>query len=313
MKTIDQEIHKDWSLYHGDNCEVIKNIPDESIHQQIFSPPFLSLFTYSNSERDMGNNKSEKEFWNHFDYLIPELFRINKSGRLVCIHCMNVPTTITHDGYIGLKDFRGNIIKAFQKAGFIFHAEVMIWKDPLVQAVRTKNITLAHKQIVKDSAMCGIGLPDYIVVMRKPGENQEKISHPNGFEYYIGEADAPNKEKKSNQRINKFSHEIWQKYASPVWWDIRQTHTLNAAAGRSKNDEKHVCALQLDTISRCLELWSNKNDIILDPFAGIGSTGYQALKMNRKFLGCELKNSYFKQAVKNLKSASKNNAKSFFK
>lgn len=289
-----------WSMYHGDCVPIIKPIPDNSIHYAIFSPPFQNLFTYSDSERDMGNSRGGSEFNKHFSFLTKDLFRVIMPGRLVSIHCMDLLATITHDGFIGLKDFPGEIIKLFQDAGFIYHSRVTIWKDPLLQAVRTKALGLAHKQISKDSAMCNMGLADYIVTMRKPGRNSEPISHGRGFERYIGTREEPQKPKKDNPKINKYSHEVWQRYASPVWFDIDQTKTLNIQAARSDKDEKHICPLQLDTIERCLELWSNVGDVVLSPFAGIGSEGYQSLKMGRKFLGIELKKSYYDQAVRNL-------------
>jgi DNA modification methylase len=291
---------ENWELYLGDNVEIIKNIESKSIGFSIFSPPFASLFTYTDSVRDMGNCRGKDDFFEHFDYLIPELKRVLMPGRLIAVHCMNLPATMTHDGFMGVKDFRGDIIRAFEKFGFIFHSEVCIWKDPLVQAVRTKVLSLAHKQVIKDSSRCGQGLADYIVVLRKPGENSEPIARPNGFTNYIGERDTPKAPVHSDQRKNKFSHEIWQRYASPVWFDIRQTKVLNTEIAREDKDEKHVCPLQLDTIERCLELWSNKFDKILDPFVGIGSVVFSAVKMDRYGIGIELKESYFNQAIKNM-------------
>ncbi len=302
MKILNQYQGENYVMYHADCIDAISGIPDESIHYSIFSPPFSNLFTYSNSDRDLGNSKSDAEFYEHLNFLCAGLFRVMKRGRLVSIHCMDSLATITHDGFIGLKDMPGIIIAAFQSAGFIYHSRVCIWKDPLVQATRTKALALAHKQISKDSSRCAMGLPDYIVTMRKPGANAEPIEHGRGFESYIGEEDEPKNPKTNDPRTNKYSHNVWQRYASPVWWDIRQTNTLNAKAARSDKDEKHICPLQLDTIARCLELWSNRGDLVLSPFAGIGSEGYQSLLMDRKFIGIELKESYYKQAVKNLKS-----------
>lgn len=300
MDILNQSIGNNWALYHGDSIEVLKGIPAESIHYSIFSPPFASLFTYSDSERDMGNCKKDQEFVDQFMFLLPELYRVMMTGRLVSFHCMDLPATITHDGFIGLKDFPGILIRAFQDAGFIYHSRVVIWKDPLVQAVRTKSLSLAHKQISKDSSRCAMGLPDYVVTMRKPGDNPEPISHGRGFESYIGEKPEPDAKKTNNPRTNKYSHKVWQRYASPVWMDIRQTNTLNIQQARDDRDEKHICPLQLDTIARCLELWSNPDDIVLSPFAGIGSEGYQSLMSGRRFIGIELKESYYNQAVKNL-------------
>lgn len=289
-----------YELHLGDSCELIKNLKNESVGFSIFSPPFASLFTYTNSIRDMGNCRDKGTFLEHFKYLVKDLYRVLMPGRLIAVHCMNLPATIQHDGFIGMHDFRGDLIRLFQSEQFIFHSEVCIWKDPLVQAVRTKVLTLAHKQVVKDSSRCGQGIPDYIIVMRKPGENPKPITRPHGFKEYIGENVAPNGTFDEDQRRNKLSHEIWQRYASPVWFDIRQTRVLNSEIARDEKDEKHVCPLQLDTIERCLELWSAKGDIVLDPFSGIGSTVYSAVSMGRYGIGFELKPSYFRQSVKNM-------------
>jgi hypothetical protein len=239
----------------------------------------------------------------HFRYLVKEIHRVIMPGRLVSFHCMNLPATITRDGYIGMKDFRGDLIRIFEGAGFIYHSEVCIWKDPLVQATRTKNLTLAHKQISKDSSRCAQGLPDYVVTMRKLGINPEPISHGRGFESYVGEMPEPNDPKSDNPKINKYSHHVWQRYASPVWFDIRQTRTLNERAAREHSDERHICPLQLDTIERCLDLWSNHRDVVLSPFAGIGSEGYCSIRMGRKFIGIELKESYYNESIRNLRKA----------
>lgn len=292
MDVINQELGKNWTMYNGDSCEVLQGLPDNSIGYSCFSPPFSSLYTYSNSDRDMGNCKSDNDFYKHFKFIATELLRVIKPGRLVSIHCMLIPAMKERDGYIGLKDFRGDIIRLFQDTGFIFHGEVTIWKDPLLEAVRTKALGLMHKQLCKDSSRCRQGLPDYVVTMRKPGENKDLISHENGMITYAGSDDV---------KKGVYSHEVWRKYASPVWMDIRQTNTLNKNGAREEKDERHVCPLQLDTIERCLVLWSKPGDIVLSPFAGIGSEGYQAVKMDRKFIGIELKESYYKCAVKNLK------------
>jgi len=291
-----------YELHLGDNIELIKEMDDDSIGFSIFSPPFASLFTYSNSIRDMGNCRGKEDFLEHFRYLVQELYRVIMPGRLVAIHCMNLPATIQHDGYIGMHDFRGDLIRLFQDESFIFHSEVCIWKDPLVQAVRTKVLTLAHKQICKDSSRCAQGIPDYIIVMRKPGDNPKPVEHPKGFSHYIGGAEFESGKFNEDQRKNKLSHEIWQRYASPVWMDIRQTRVLSTQIARESDDEKHVCPLQLDTIERCLELWSAKGDTVLDPFSGIGSTVYCAASMGRYGIGFELKESYWKQSIKNLKT-----------
>ena len=281
MNVINQEINNNFSLYNGDCVEVLKGIPDNSIHYSIFSPPFASLYTYSNSDRDMGNCKSDKEFQEHFKYLVDELYRVMMPGRLLSFHCMQIPLMKERDGVIGLKDFRGQLIKMFQDVGFIYHSEVTVWKNPVVEMTRTHSIGLLHKQLKKDSSMSRQGIPDYVVTMRKPGDNPEKVTHTN----------------------EGFPVNSWQQYASPVWMDIKQNDTLNGRIAREKEDERHICPLQLEIIKRCIELWTNPGDIVLDPFAGIGSSLYVALRMNRRGLGVELKESYYKQAVSNCESA----------
>lgn len=293
IEVLNQEHGERWSLYNGDCVELIKGIDDESVGYSVFSPPFADLYTYSDSERDMGNCRNYDEFFIQFGFLIRELHRVIMPGRLVSIHCMNIPAMKERDGYIGLKDFRGDIIRAFQKSDFIFHSEAVIWKDPLIEATRTKAIGLMHKQICKDSSMCRQGIPDYVVTVRKKGENKSRIEHENGLESFAGEGEIK----------GVYSHNVWRKYASPIWMDIRQTRTLNRASARAEEDEKHICPLQLDTIERCLTLWSAKNDIVLSPFAGIGSEGFVAVKMERNFIGFELKPSYYQEAVKNLNRA----------
>lgn len=281
MNVINQEINNNFSLYNGDCVEVLKGIPNNSIHYSIFSPPFASLYTYSNSDRDMGNCKSDEEFQEHFKYLVNELYRVMMPGRLLSFHCMQIPLMKERDGVIGLKDFRGQLIKMFQDAGFIYHSEVTVWKNPVVEMTRTHSIGLLHKQLKKDSSMSRQGIPDYVVTMRKPGDNPEKVTHTN----------------------EGFPVNSWQQYASPVWMDIKQNDTLNGRIAREKEDERHICPLQLEIIKRCVELWTNPGDIVFDPFAGIGSSLYVALRMNRRGLGVELKESYYKQAVSNCESA----------
>jgi len=284
-----------WELRLGDCVEEIRNIPDNSIHYSIFSPPFSSLYTYTNSERDMGNCKTDEEFLEHFRYLVEELYRVIIPGRLVSFHCMDIPAMKERDGYIGLKDFPGDLIRVFQDIGFIYHSRVVIWKDPLIEATRTKALGLMHKQLVKDSAMCRQGLPDYLITMRKPGNNPNRIAHPNGLTSYIGQ-DEP-----SLARTDLvYSHHVWRRYASPVWMDINQSNTLQKEMAKGSKDERHICPLQLDVIERALELWSNPGDTILSPFAGIGSEGYVSLKTGRRFRGIELKRSYWQVAANNL-------------
>lgn len=281
MNVLNQLIDSKYALYMGDCVETLRGIPDGSIHYSIFSPPFASLYTYSNSDRDMGNSRDDGEFQQHFAYLISELLRIIMPGRLVSIHCMNLPAMKSRDGFIGVKDFRGDIIRAFTDAGFIFHSEVCIWKNPVTEMQRTKALGLLHKQIRKDSSMCRQGLPDYVVTFRKPGDNPEPIPHD----------------------YETFPVDVWQRYASPVWMDIRQSNTLQRKSARDEKDEKHICPLQLDVIERCIDLWTNPGDIVLDPFAGIGSVPYQAVLMGRRGLGIELKDTYYAQMVKNLEAA----------
>ena len=281
MNVLNQEVNEKFSLYNGDSVEVLKGIPDNSIHYSIFSPPFASLYTYSNSDRDMGNSKTDDEFYEHFTFLVKELYRVTMPGRLLSFHCMNLPTSKVRDGVIGIKDFRGLLIRIFTDAGWIYHSEVCIWKNPVTAMQRTKALGLLWKQLKKDSAMSRQGIPDFIVTMRRPGDNPERVTHND----------------------ESFPCNVWQKYASPVWMDINQSDTLQRKSAREDKDEKHICPLQLEVIKRCIELWSNPNDIVLDPFAGIGSTPYVALRMGRRGLGVELKESYYEQAVKNCNEA----------
>jgi len=279
---ITDNLEKDqYKIYLGDCVEGIKKIESESIGYSIFSPPFSSLYTYSNSDRDMGNSKNDAEFFKHFEFLVKDLYRVIMPGREISVHCMNLPTSKQNHGYIGLRDFRGEIIRAFEKEGFYYHSEVCIWKDPVVAMQRTKALGLLWKQLKKDSSMSRMGLPDYVVTFRKPGENNNPISH------------TP----------EDFPVALWQKIASPIWMDIDQSKTLNRDGARENEDERHIAPLQLDVIERCLNLYSKRGDIVLSPFLGIGSEGYCSVKMGRKFVGFELKKSYFECAKKNLEMA----------
>lgn len=276
----DQYVSDKCALYNVDCIELAQSLPSDSIHYSVSSIPFASLYTYSNSSKDLGNCRSYEEFAEHFAFMLKEWFRITMRGRLVSIHCMNLPTSKQHHGYIGIQDFRGDIIRWMQKEGFIYHSEVVIWKDPVTAMQRTKALGLLHKQIKKDSAMSRQGIPDYLVTFRKPGDNPEPVSHTN----------------------ETFPVSVWQQYASPVWMDINPSKTLQKQSAREEKDERHICPLQLEVIERAIELWSNPGDVVYDPFGGIGSTGYVALKNGRKTLMSELKDSYFKQMVLNCQS-----------
>lgn len=283
MKVLNQTVTENFAMYHADCVEIARSLPDESVDYSIFSPPFSSLYTYSNSDRDMGNSTNDDQFWIHFKFLIKELHRILRSGRNISVHCMNLPTSKQNHGYIGIRDFRGDVIRAFQEVGFIYHAEVCVWKDPVVAMQRTKALGLLHKTIRKDSSMSRHGIPDYVITFRKPGLNTKPISHER----------------------EEFTVDEWQRLASPCWMDIKQSNTLNRKLARDAEDERHIAPLQLDLIHRCLRLWSAKGDVVYSPFAGIGSEGWVSLQIGRKFVGSELKESYFKIASDNLKQAEK--------
>lgn len=274
------EVDNEWyNIKRGDSCQLITDVPDESIGLSVFSPPFAELYTYSDHIEDMGNSKDYKEFLTQFGFLIKELYRVLMSGRNVAVHCMDLPIQKGKEGYIGLRDFSGMILQAFQDAGFIYASRITIWKDPVVEMQRTKALGLLHKQVKKDSTMSRVGIPDYVMIFRKDGERLNPVTN----------TDLP--------------VDLWQKYASPVWMDINYSNTLQGFRnGREENDEKHICPLQLDTIERLIHLYSNKGDTVFTPFMGIGSEVYQAVKMDRKGIGFELKESYFDLAKANLKS-----------
>ena len=270
-----------WDLHLGDCVDVVSSLDDGSVDYTLFSPPFSSLYTYSNSDRDMGNCKGDAEFYEHFAFLVGELFRVTAPGRNLSFHCMNLPTSKQHHGHIGLRDFRGEMIRLFEAAGWIFHSEVCIWKDPVTAMQRTKALGLLHKQLKKDSVMSRQGIPDYVVTVRKPGENLKPIAHT-AEEYPVSR---------------------WQNVASPIWTDINQSRTLNYRSARESDDERHIAPLQLDVVERCIELWSAPGDLVLSPFAGIGTEGYVALGMGRRFVGAELKPAYWTIACQNLTRA----------
>ncbi len=277
---LNQSIGDNYALYNADCVEVVRGLPDASVDYSIFSPPFASLYTYSNSPRDMGNVRNDDEFFEQFDYLVRELRRVIKPGHNVSFHCMLLPTSKERDGYIGLKDFRSDLIRAFQKHGFIFHSEVVIWKDPVTAMQRTKALGLLHKTIRTNATMCRQGIPDYLITMRTPGDVVDRVAHG---------PDLPVDE--------------WQKLASPVWMDINPSDTLQYQSAREHDDERHICPLQLEVIKRGIRLWTRPGDVVLSPFAGIGSEGHCAIQMGRKFIGAELKKSYYEQASRNLAAA----------
>lgn len=290
MNVLDEASGENFTIWNGDCVEVIKGIPDASVDYSIFSPPFASLYTYSNSPRDMGNVRNDEEFFAHFDFLVAELRRVMKPGHNVSFHCMLMPTSKERDGYIGLKDFRGQLIQAFQKHGFIYASEVCIWKDPVTSMQRTKALGLLHKTVRTNACMSRQGIPDYLVTMRAPGEMVDKVTH------------TP----------EQYPVDKWQKVASPVWMDIDPSDTLQYRSAREHDDERHICPLQLEVIRRGIDLWTNPGDVVLSPFAGIGSEGFVSIQMGRKFIGAELKQSYFQQAARNLTAAEQEKTQDLF-
>ncbi|KQZ49733.1 DNA methylase [Rhizobium sp. Root149] len=313
INAVNQVVTKEYAIYQGDACELIRGIPSESVHFGIHSPPFEGLYKFSNYDRDISNNEGP-QFWEHYAFLISELFRVTRPGRIHSVHCMQLPTSKTRHGFIGMRDFRGEIVRAYEDAGWIFHSEVCIWKDPVIAQQRTKSIRLLHKQITKDSTISGMGLADYVVSFRKPGDNQDPVS--GGFERWSGDESLDISREAYDRHRQQVESEgraawpfeqwrsilVWQRYASPVWMDINQTNTLQYRAGRDEKDEQHISPLQLDVIERCLDLWSAHGETVLTPFLGIGSEVYSAVKLGRKGIGFELKPSYFRQAVKNIAS-----------
>lgn len=297
VEALDFQEGPTWALYNGDCVEVLTQLPEESVGFSVFSPPFASLYTYSNSDRDLGNCRTDEEFFAHFDFVLGELFRVLKPGRLLSMHCMDMPRSKARYGEISTWDFPGDLIRAAEKHGFLFHCRVLIWKDPVNAMQRTKALGLLHKQVKKDSAMSRQGYADYVVTLRKPGANPEPVAGP-FFRYWGEEADQVEAQPEGDPR----SIAVWQRYASPVWLDIDPYDTLNYRGGRDHADERHIAPLQLGVIRRCIDLWSNPGDVVLSPFAGIGSEVYVAAQLGRRGLGIELKPSYYRQAIKNLAS-----------
>jgi DNA modification methylase len=279
MNCIEQEVTDTYAIYNGDCVEVMRGLPEKSVDYSIFSPPFVSLYTYSNSPRDMGNCKTYEEFFEQYAFLISELARVVKPGRNVSFHCMLLPTSKVRDGVIGLRDFRGDLIRAFRDQGFVHHSEVVIWKDPVTAMQRTKALGLLHKTVRDNASMSRQGIPDYLITMRAPGECEERVIHA-----------------RETYPVDK-----WQQIASPIWTDIDPNDTLQYRSAREHDDERHIAPLQLEVIRRGVELWTNPADVVLSPFAGIGSEGYVSLQLKRKFVGIELKASYYDQMKKNLR------------
>lgn len=312
MQFID-ETHK-VSIYNSDCVALASRLPENSIDFSIYSPPFSDLFVYSDSVLDMGNCANDDEFFQQYQFLIKEMFRIIKPHRLVAIHCCDMQLLKGKDGVIGLKDFPGRIIEEHIKAGFVYHSRITIWKDPVIEMQRTKNIGLLYKQVCKDSVMSRQGRCDYLVVLKKPSDkpNDNPVSRE-AFYDYLGSSKIDVKDARDSDEYKRlYSINVWQRYASPVWFDIDQGNVLNAAIAKDASDERHMCPLQLDVIDRAIELWSNPNEIIYSPFMGIGSEGVGAIRRNRGFVGSELKESYFNTAVKNIKNAINENKSNLF-
>lgn len=267
--------------YHfmlGDSCERLAELADDSIDFSVYSPPFDSMFTYSPTERDVGNCATRDEFLTHYRYIIDQKLRVTKPGRVSAVHCMQIPTLKSRDGHVGITDFRGQIVREHQAAGWIYYGEVTIDKNPQIQAVRTKAQGLMFAQLRRDSSRTRPALADYVLLFHKPGENKVPI-HPD------------------------ISNELWIEWARPVWYGIREMDTLNPAPGTEESDERHICPLQLDLIERAVRLWSNPDETVLSPFGGIGSEGYVSIRHGRRYVGCELKPSYWHVGVRNLNEA----------
>jgi DNA modification methylase len=303
---LDQKITDRYALYNGDCMEVIADLPDESIHLSVYSPPFAGLYIYSSDERDLSNAGGYEEFFEHYEYVVRELFRVTMPGRMTAVHCMDVPTSNTGKGD-GLRDFPGDIIRMHERVGFTYVARYHVWKEPLTVRNRTMVKALAHKTIVDDSSKCAVASADYLLVFRRKGENPVPIAHPHGLMEYAGERQVPTELLRyrgwtGNQIENRYSHWIWRQYASAFWDDVRLDRVLPFREARDEEDEKHVHPLQLDVIDRTMVLWSNPGERVLTPFMGVGSEVYSAVKAGRLGIGAELKPSYYRQAVKNLET-----------
>lgn len=308
MAVKNQVITNQYAIYNGDCIEVMKSLPSESIHLSIYSPPFAGLYHYSSDDRDLSNARTYEEFFEHYDFVVKELYRLTVPGRMTAVHCMDVPTGNT--GCDTLTDFPGDIIRQHKRLGFDYVARYHVWKEPLTVRNRTMTKALAHKQIVDDSSRCTVASADYLLVFRRKGKNPIPITHPNGLMEYFGEREIPAellpyRGHTGNQIENRYSHWIWRQYASAFWDDVRLDRVLPFREARGEDDEKHVHPLQLDVIDRCLTLWSNLGETVLTPFMGVGSEVYASVVQGRRAIGAELKESYFAQAIKNLEDAAK--------
>lgn len=322
MNVLDQAAGERWKMYLGDSCEVLKGLPDRSVDLCIHSPPFSNLYIYSDSEADLGNSVDDDEFMQHYEFIISELFRVSVIGRICVVHCKDLPKYANRDGTAGLKDFPGAIIAAYERHGWSYHSRVTIWKCPVVERERTNNNGLLHKTVIRDRSQLRQGMADYLLVFRRPPEgtlmSEKPIAVDEGFEMYCGpnafdpreSDDHPSPfsrgrgKRTGKQHDLQSSIDIWRRYAEPVWWDIDQMDVLNYKTSRGDKDERHICPLQLGIIERCVHIWSLPDEIVLSPFAGIGSEGVGALKLGRKFLGIELKREYFNKAILELESVS---------
>lgn len=303
MAVMNQEITDQYAIYLGDCCEVMPTLPSESIHLSVYSPPFAGLYHYSSSENDLSNCRSYEEFFEHYRFVVQELFRLTMPGRMTAVHCMDVPSGNT--GVDVLKDFPGDIIRLHKDIGFEYIARYHVWKEPLAVRNRTMAKNLAHRSLIEDSSRCSVASADYLLVFRRHGENPVPIVHPVGLTEYVGERQVPAelhhlRGMDGNQRENRYSHWIWRQYASAFWDDIRLDRVLPYREARDQQDEKHIHPLQLDVINRCVTLWSNPGEKVFTPFMGVGSEVYEAVILGRLGIGVELKPSYFRQAQKNL-------------
>ena len=308
MAVKDQAVTDRYAIYHGDCCEVMPTLPDGSVHLSVYSPPFGGLYHYSSSERDLSNCRSYEEFFQHYEFVVKELHRVTMPGRLTGVHCMDVPSSNT--GCDHLRDFPGDIIRMHEQIGFHYVARYAVWKEPLGVRNRTMAKNLAHKTIVDDSSRCSVASADYLLMFRRKGENPVPIAHPNGLMEYAGAREIPHELRgyrgwTGNQIENRYSHWIWRQYASAFWDDVRIDRVLPYKLARDAEDEKHVHPLQLDVIDRCITLWSNPGEVVLTPFMGVGSEVYSAVRMGRKGIGVELKDSYYRQAERNVAEAAK--------